>query len=172
MNRRNLLGGTAALGAGALLSYVLAPTSERLDNLEGTVASLSTRVAVLEDASVTSSDNSSAPAPTKAAGKSPNSSPSDWLTLSGMGLTATDKFHLDAGTYRVHATIDVQADFSGFILEIYTPAGGDDHVINELTQDGPLEWKLQAIYDAPSSREYYAQISNVDSSWTIAFEPF
>lgn len=95
-----------------------------------------------------------------------------WVTVEGVGLTATDKFSLDEGRYRLHATVDAKAQVSGFIAHIYDPSGGDELIFNELIQDGPKEWVGEAIYTAPSTGDYFIEVSNTSESWSIAFEPF
>jgi len=166
MNRRGFLGGFAAAGFGGITLFALQPTADRIDDLEATVETLDERVSALEDDSGASSpDDVEATRPS-------GSEDSDWVTSEGVGLTATDKFELNAGRFRVHATVDAQSEFSGFIAHIYDPSGGEANLFNELIQNGPLNWEGETIYTAPSTGDYFIEVSNTDFAWSLAFEPF
>ena len=91
--------------------------------------------------------------------------------LTGIGTTVSDKFTLQAGRYKVTATIEV-AQVDGFILVLYGPNPSDrgTHVLNEIT-DQPGTWTISAIFTAPQSGAYFAEVSNVRDSWTVTFTP-
>jgi hypothetical protein len=96
----------------------------------------------------------------------------DVTTITGVGPTVTDFFPLQHGQYRVTATIEVYGGFDGFILQMYGENGDlgyDGYVLNEIT-DQSGTWTVSAVFTADQDGNYYAEISNTESAWTVTFE--
>jgi hypothetical protein len=151
---------------GGVAAYLLQPTDERIDSLEATVANLDERVTALEE------DSELVAATPDATAAAANVVGGDWLTVSGVGNTVTEKFNLEAGRYRVHAALNATGA-TGFITQFYGPSGDKDLVFNALISDAG-EWTSEAIYEAQTPGAYFVEVSNVMGAvnWSLAFEPF
>jgi hypothetical protein len=169
MNRRSFFGGASALGVGAIVTYALQPTQDDIDNLEATVEDLDSRVSALETQAAGEPSSAKSSDDADSSDDAPQSE-GEWQTVEGVGQTVSEKFHLDSGTYRVHASADV-ASFDGFSVFIYPPAGGQDLLFNEIIGT-PGEWAGETVYKAGESGEYYVEVSNTSSAWTLQFEPY
>jgi hypothetical protein len=145
-------------------------TDDRLTALETTVAeqgedisSLRNRVRALEDAASTTG-NTSDDGDGDGGGV-----PAGGVTVSGTGSFVSDTFQLAAGRYKVSATVEV-TDFDGFSVTVYAPDGDRDLLFNEIIDEGGT-WTGSAVYDAPATGEYFVEVSNTTSSWSLVFEP-
>lgn len=170
MNRRGFLGGVGVLGAGAVLSYALQPTNDRISNLEDEVEDLDARVSALETQAAQGSSAQSGNADMK---KTSDRSQGGGraASVNGAGTMVSDKFALASGQYKVSATLDVADDFSGFIVQVYGPDGGEETLFNELIQQSGT-WTGSMIYKATKDGDYYVSVSNTDAAWTLVFEPY
>lgn len=89
---------------------------------------------------------------------------------SGTGTAVSEKFELAAGRYRVTATVEV-ADFSGFICQMYGPAGFEELLFNELI-DSPGTWTGSTVVEIPTAGEFFVEVSNTAAPWRLTFETF
>ena len=164
MNRRNFIGGLSAFSAAALVFHVqttdqqVAEIEMKVDSLDERVTTLETQVAELRAGSTPSPDTVSI-------------ATVEGQTVSGVGVSVSDKFPLQEGRYRVNATLEPTSEFTGFSVLVHSPSGTSELLFNELI-DGAGLWEGSAVYQATESGDYFAEVSNTDSPWTLVFEPF
>jgi hypothetical protein len=165
MNRRVFLGAFSVVGAAGFVAYAQ-PTEEQISDLETQVDELDQRVSALET-QVAEGGGSDGKLPDDSGDSGSNSS-ADASSLEGAGNSVTDKFQLNAGNYRVQATVEVDGDFDGFSVGVYDPSDNWDLLFNELIDtSGTAEF--EAVYEAPDDGEYYVEVSNTNSAWTLSF---
>jgi hypothetical protein len=168
MNRRGFLGGMSAAAAAAVLFYVqptedqIATLQKDVEDLDERVSALETQVALATPASTNSDDPSQAGA---VSGDEP--------VVEGEGTTVSDKFALEAGQYRVHATVqDSGSGYASLILYIYDPDGNEENVFNEFGEHSGGPWEASSVYQAPGNGDYFVAVENTDAHWSIRFEAF
>ena len=167
MNRRVFVGAISAIGAAGFVAYAQ-PTEEQINDLEAEVAALDERVSALETQAASEGQNEDG------ASTDPEESDSgaseSGLAFEGGGETVTDKFELAAGNYRVLAIVDVAGDFDGFSVFVYDPSGNQDLLFNEIIESSGVA-EFEAVYEAPDDGDYYAEVGNTGSAWTLEFSP-
>jgi hypothetical protein len=170
------LAGVATFAFGVIAASVTSPvdaqdtTDDRLSALETAVAnqgdelsSLRARVQALEDAAQPSNGEGDS------GGTGANEAGT--VTLSGSGSLVTDKFRLAAGRYKVTATVEVTSEFEGFAVSVYAPAEEfPDLLFNEVIE-GAQTFTSSAVYEASEDGEYYVEVGNTQSAWSLVFEP-
>jgi uncharacterized protein (DUF2141 family) len=165
MNRRVFLGAFSVVGAAGFVAYAQ-PTEEQINDLESQVDELDQRVSALET-QVAEGDESDAES-SDDGDDSGSESSVDASSLEGAGNSVSDKFQLNAGNYRVQATVDVDGDFDGFSVGVYDPSDNWDLLFNEIIESSGTA-EFEAVYEAPEDGQYYVEVSNTNSAWTLSF---
>lgn len=182
MNGRRLLPAFFMIACISLLAFAVIPRSAPAqEDLESRVAALETRVdeqgdvisalrrrvrdleeqADSEETGGGSGDSSSS-----------GSDSSSGTSLSGVGASVTDSIQLEAGNYRVTATVEIQTSFGGdgFAVFAYTDGDNKDLLFNEVVDENGT-WEASQVLEVPSSGSVYFEVTNTESAWTLTIEP-
>ena len=168
------------LGAiGAVMLMVAAvswagPTSgqdradERIAALETQVADHASRIDQLEDQMAALNPGGARAAAT------PEAEP---VTVSGLDAMESDPFSLEAGRYRITATLEVEGLTSGFILRLQGPDGFEELLFNEVIGQAqlsgdPKTWTGSATVLIEEEGEYILTVENASGPWEVLFESF
>lgn len=136
-----------------LIAFVVFAPANARDDTDVRLSALETRIAVIETQIA-----GPATAPTKAAATS------DAITVSGVGVSTSEDFTLQAGRYQVTAT------WSGgdyFIGHLWEPSGEGAYLFNEYQ----ASQTATVVYMARESGTYFMEVSNTDGPWEITFSP-
>lgn len=161
MNRRVFLGGGLSAVSAAALGFYAQSIEDRVASLEGEVDRLGRRVDALE--SRTGGSEPIAPIETPAL--------AGVVTVEGVGTSLSEKFTLEPGRYRVDATVQVSKDIEGFIAVLRGPSNAEDLLFNELIQTGG-PWTGSVTTEIGEAGEYFVEISNTTSPWSLTFALF
>ncbi len=156
MNRRSFIGGLTTFSVGAL-ALGMQSVEERVDDLERRVNDLDQRVAALES-------------PSGESQPSTDQAKEGTQSVSGQGVAVSDPVGLQAGRYRVNATVDVTSGFDGFAVTMHAPNGDTELLFNELI-DQSGTWEGSSIYQATVGGDHFFQVENTSSAWTLTIAP-
>jgi len=94
---------------------------------------------------------------------------SETVTIEGNGSMVIDNIDLEAGRYKVTATVEVAA-FDGFAVWVYGRDGSEDLLFNDLIEE-PGTWTSSQVLEVSGSGGVFLETTNTDSPWTLTFEP-
>lgn len=177
MNRRHFIGGTSASLVAAAVSYValVQPGDEQIIELATQVADLDARVDALET-QVAAIGGTSAPAEsTPVATASTQVAATGGIVIDGVGTTISDPFHLAAGRYRVHVTVQERKDgFASILVEAFDPSGASEEVVGIINQSSESAdgWAGSVLYHAPADGDYFISVARTNDPWSVVFEAF
>jgi hypothetical protein len=169
MNRRHFISGTSASLVTAAVSYVafvqpgdeqIAALATQVADLDARVDALETQVAAIGGEGVTG----------RAAEPTPDTGTEN-VVIEGVGTMVSDPFRLATGRYRVNVAVQANNGFASIIVEVFDPSGASELVVNQFG-DSAGEWTGSVMYDAPTDGDYFISVSNTNTPWSVAFEPF
>lgn len=165
MNRRALfgIGGTALLPLPALAQDGTVPPEweERFAALEERVTAIEQRLDAL-----TSDD---APEPTKLAEQQDQTASSGIMRLSGSGTTMTELVSMEAGLYRVEATVTIDTGYGdAFMVQVAGSNDWQDSIFIEFLEGDGIH-EVSTNWTARQNGDYAFQIDCM-SEWELTFE--